>query len=429
MKILNRTSTLGMAAILFACTSTIAQEHDDADHVLEVERAIPEFMIQGPHHRVVSPVVNRFALDEFNIETDVGASFEAIGQLQLRIRLREIYAIAALQSVAGSTVARDAAVREGRKTITAVAQVGRHPIRSAKGLASGIGQRFRKWTRDVVEDAQIAMSSRSGAEKRALLAERWLGVDESRRRIAGELNIDPYTDNTLLRDELDLVARADAGANIGAKLLIPRIPVADIMRNVHSLVTTRDYRQLLDYNRKRLQQLGVPAESITLLLESEHFNPTAVSLLISLIVELDGVQNQVILFDQALASDSSIDGLFLIESIAMAVWYHQNETPLMQVYLTTGLPAGRDSTGQLVVFAATDFPHWTHVQADVVRQLDFAYKPFSASPMLMLAGNASGEFRSEVSDLGWQIRYNVRNEYLPSLPWAATDEEFRALQD
>jgi hypothetical protein len=159
----------------------------------------------------------------------------------------------------------------------------------------------------------------------------------------------------------------------------------------------------------------------------EQYNPTASSLLISLILELDGVQNQLAVFDQALVTDSNIDALFFIESVAMAVWYHNNEAPLTSLYLATGLPAGRTSDGQLVVFAATDFPHWTHVQADVVGQLDEAYKPFSAHPMLLLAGNASGEFKRELANLGWSARSNLRDEYLPSLPWAIRDDELQAV--
>jgi len=42
---------------------------------------------------------------------------------------------------------------------------------------------------------------------------------------------------------------------------------------------------------------------------------------------------------------------------------------------------------------------------------------------LFLAGNASGEFKREVEDMGWEIRIKVRNEYLPTIPWAIRDEE------
>jgi hypothetical protein len=75
------------------------------------------------------------------------------------------------------------------------------------------------------------------------------------------------------------------------------------------------------------------------------------------------------------------------------------------------------------VFAATDFPHWTHYQAGFMEQLAEAYKPIAARPNLLLAGNASGEFKREVEEMGWEISLNVRNEYLPTIPWATRDEE------
>ena len=110
----------------------------------------------------------------------------------------------------------------------------------------------------------------------------------------------------------------------------------------------------------------------------------------------------------------------------MAVWYHKNQAPLEKMLLVTGLPAAETRDHDAIVFAATDFPHWTHDQAGIIKQLDAAYKPISPRPKLLLAGNASGEFKREVEEMGWAIRINVRNEYLPTIPWAIRDEELLA---
>ena len=202
-----------------------------------------------------------------------------------------------------------------------------------------------------------------------------------------------------------------------------KIPRASFAQDLYKIITSYDYAELLTYNKKRLKKLGMKKNAIDYFLSMDAYNPTSISLLISLIMELDGVENQRALFDQALVTDSPVDALFFIESVVMAVWYHKNQAPLKKMLLVTGLPAAETRDHDAIVFAATDFPHWTHVQAGVIKELDVAYKPISPRPKLFLAGNASGEFKREVEDMGWEIRINVRNEYLPTIPWAIRDEE------
>ena len=416
--------SLTILAIVYV-SSAQAQEHDDSDHTLEAHRAIPANMLEGPHYRIVDPVVNRFALDEFTVQSDFG-EFHAIGQLDLRMLLREIQAIAVLSEVSLGDVASDAITSEGRKLVSDVAEVGRHPFRSAKGIATGMAKRFTSFGRNVVDDVKLLTSKQEG--KSQIMVDRFLGVEKSRRSLSSDLHVDPYTINPVLDNYLTEVSRKRAGAVFGTKFLIPKIPLASMMVDVQKLVTSMDFRELVERNQMALLALGVERDDADLLLSGYPFNPTAATVFVELLKALEGVDGRSALIDQALMTDSAVDALFLIESIAMASWYHENRDPLREMLLTTGLPAARTEAGDVVVFAATDFPHWTHVQADVVQQLDVAYKAITPQPHLMLAGNASGEFKREVQDLDWVVTTNVRSEYLPVFQWAMQDLEFEQKQ-
>ena len=420
MRSKNKTFLLGFCICLCSAIGLAQDQH--SDHTLEVSRALPAELIEGPHYRVVDPVINIFALDQFKIESDFG-DFEAHGQLMLRIRIREIIAIATLKEHTASGTAMDSLAREGAESVKSMGNLVVHPIKSAKGIAAGIGQRFKKFGRDIKADIATATSTATSEEKSLIYRNRWLGVDKAKRRLAAELNIDPYSENPVLQAELERVALTDASATIGSKILVLKLPKASFAQDMYQIITSYDYEELLAYNKKRLRKLGMKKNGIDYFLSMDAYNPTSISLLISLIQELDGVENQRALFDQALATDSSVDALFFIESVVMAVWYHRNQAPLKKMLLVTGLPAAETADHDVIVFAATDFPHWTHVQSDVVKELDVAYKPISPRPKLFLAGNASGEFKREVEDMGWDIRIQVRNEYLPSIPWAVQDEE------
>jgi len=426
-----RRNTVTAAIISLAISSVgLAQDDDwlndeNVERVLAVEKALPPHMITGPHYRVVSPVVNILGLDYFHIESDYG-NFDAYGQLMLRLRLREIYALDVLDDVKTSDIAKDSLKREGKKAVESVTETVKHPIFATKGIAKGLGTRFKRFTRDVKESVDTARADLSAEEKARIYGNRWLGVDKAKRRWAGKLNVDPYSTNETLQAELDRVAVAEAKSNIGAKFVMPQIPGTEFIRDVYSVVTTYDYRQLMEHNRKQLQGLGAASEDIEYFQSLEYYNPTAASMLIGTILELNGVDNRLALFEQALITQSVADGIFFMESVLMATWYHSTQAPLDRMLLVLGVPAAMTRDGRVVVFSASDFPHWTDTESSMALQVHDAYKDLSNRRELLIAGNGSSSLRREVEALGWSIRLHLRNDYLPRFPWAITDAEMQA---
>jgi hypothetical protein len=411
---------IAVAIALALSFSVNAQVDEHSDHTLEVSRVLPAELIKGPHHEVVDPVVNFFALDQFKIKSDYG-EFDSYGQLMLRIQLREIEAISVLEQQTKASVAKQTVLREGKKTVQSVAEVAKHPILAIKGIGAGLKNRFRKMGRNIKEDIATARSGASAADKANAYAGRWLGVDKAKRRWAGELLIDPYTTNTVLAAQLTRVAEFEAGAELGTKWLLPSIPGAGFMRDVFKLVTELDFRQLIEYNTKTMMELGASEEAVEAFLSHPSYSPTAVSTLIAGIGALDGVENRMVLASQAVTAQSTVEGLFFLESVAMAYWYHENVAPLKRMVLETGLPAAITEDGNVVVFAAVDFPHWSTELEEIMQEMDSAYKEVSPDRELILAGNASRTFKAHMQELDWTLRIGVRDYYLDMLPWAITN--------
>ena len=419
-----RIATAVLILCILCLSPASAQIDEHSDHTLDVSRVLPPELIRGPHHEIVDPVVNYFALDQFRIRTEFG-EFEAYGQMMLRIRLREIEAIAALKAQSTARIRTQTVLREGKKTVESVAEVAKHPIKSIKGIGAGIKNRFKKTVRDIKEDIETARSDASAKEKGQVYAERWLGVNKAKRRWAAELRIDPYTSNPILRDELVRVAEVEAGTQIGAKILLPSIPGVGFMRDVYNLVTTFDERELLEYNTKQMQALGASEQAIEDFLTHPNYSPTAASTLIAGVAALDGVDNRLALAGQAVTATSDVEALFFLESVAMALWFHENEAPLERLVVETGLPAGVTADGRVVVFAAVDFPHWSNELSQIIREMQIAYDGLAPQHELLLAGKASRNFIAHVEELDWSVRTGLRYEYLEMLPWAVTDGEMR----
>ena len=418
----NKSLVLVIAAAI-PVSMAVAQD-TKADRTLAVNQVLPADMITGQHYRIVDPVVNYAGLDGFTIESDYG-TYEAYGQLMLRIRLREIMALAALSELTGKAASTGGAGEQGKKQVKTVANIGLHPVKSAGSIGRGVLNRFKKMGRNIADDVALVRSDLSSKEKSAIYASRWLGVDEARLRWAGKLNIDPYTSNEQLQAELDRVAKADATGKFGVKFLIPTIPTDSPISSVHGLVTKYELRQLISYNSKQLKKLGANKSDIEYFLSMEQYNPTSATIMVELLYGFKDVSNSLALFQQAMTVASDIEALFFIESTLMALWYHQEQSKLTQMLLETGIPAGTTRDGRVVVFAAVDFPHWSDELAAVVTDLQSAYGNVSPNRELLLAGQGSGTFTTQVRKLGWTMKTDIRTAYLPSFAWAITDEQLQ----
>jgi len=397
-------------------------QYTNADRVLPAAKALPPEMVEGEHFKVLDPVVNIFCLDQFRIQSDYG-EFEAIGQMMLRVRLREIAALGRIEKVKASEVWIRAAGREAGKSVTAVGQVVAHPVRTAKGVKNGIARRFRKVKREVVQDVETVSGKGTASGKATTLGSRFLGLDKSYRQWSKRLGVDPYTSNTVLQQQLQRVARVDAGAAFGSKFIVPRLPGTGLIRDVYSAVWSHDSRELLELNTKSLVEVGIPQELMDGLFGQEFFTPSTTTALVAALVDLEGVGDRFILVEQALPTDSEPEAMYFLECILMAAWFHSNEEPLVKMIGGTGIPVGQTESGRIIAFDGSDFPHWREYTVPLANEFNDAYKDISDHREIWIAGEAAQSYKDQVEKLGWKVRTGIRSKYLPRIPWGILPEE------
>ena len=410
--------------IAVAATAVWGQDVDygDADRVLPAAKALPPEMIEGEHFKVLDPVVNKFCLDQFRIQSDYG-EFEAYGQMMLRIRLREIAALGRIEKVKASEVWIKAAGREVGQSVTAMGRIIVHPVRTAKGIKEGIAKRFRKTKRDVVEDVGTATGEGTAGDKAAKLGSRFLGIEKSYRQWSKRLGVDPYTSNPVLQNELQRVAKIDAGAALGAKIIVPRLPGTGLIRDVYSAVWSYDPRELVELNTRSLVEIGIPRELMDELFAQQFFTPSTTTALVAALVDLEGVGDRHILVEQALPTYSEPEAMYFLECILMAAWFHSNEEPLMKMIGGTGIPVGQTESGRIIAFDGSDFSHWREYTVSLANEFNDAYKHISANREVWIAGEAAQSYKDQVEGLGWKVRTGNRVKYLPRIPWGILPEE------
>ena len=160
---------------------------------------LPPELVQGEHFRVLDDVGNYDSLNTYTIESDLG-DYEAYGELELRIRLRELMATAELKEISSAKVAAKAAGESVTGSAKAVGQVVAHPVSTAKAVPGGIQRRFKSWGRTAKEVKKEIKNRKSGKgektskSKMAKDATRWyFGVDEAERKWSQKVGVDPYS--------------------------------------------------------------------------------------------------------------------------------------------------------------------------------------------------------------------------------------------
>jgi hypothetical protein len=385
---------------------------------------LPEEMVQGEHFRVVDEIGSYDSLNIYTVESDSG-THEAYGEMELRILLREIKATAELKKVSGAKAAAKAAGGAATKSVRAAGELGAHPVKAAKALPGGVRRRFKSWGRTSKEVSSFILKKNrddsdkmSSGEMAKGAARFYLGVDKAERKWAEKVGADPYTSFAPLKDELRRLGKYEAGAAKTVSFVGPKIHDSlDYVNMTYSLVWSTDPGELAALNKKRLAELGASPELIEAFFKVEPLSPSYRTFLISALMEMPEVEDRIVPIEQALTLQTQTDSLFHIECVTMASWFHTTRAPLERFVRGTMVPAGLTKDERLIVFSAADFAYWAEETAPAAAEFNEIYKPLAERREVWIAGRATPMFIDGVHALGWNVRTNLRQEILPSLPW------------
>ena len=117
------------------------QPQFDTLPVFRASEIVPAEIRQGDHYRVAENVESDGYWNIYSIETDYG-TFTAPGNTLLRIRVREIEAIAKLKEVNEAQLLGEAAVQSLEDVGTSVVTAATQPKETAQGIGNGVKRLF-----------------------------------------------------------------------------------------------------------------------------------------------------------------------------------------------------------------------------------------------------------------------------------------------
>ncbi|GIX32716.1 MAG: hypothetical protein KatS3mg125_0672 [Lysobacterales bacterium] len=407
--------------------------------ILSATELVPEAWLKGPYHRIRDRVPVNGGFGVFVLESDFGELVVESVEL-LEIRIGELPAIAALATVSSFETFVDATAESGRRAAEALAKVLGDPVGTVSGLPSGIARLVRRTLRVVRQvaldlgdairerrertaseneeesDAEQTLSAASQQGQRLLL--RYIGYNRARRELAARLGVDPYTTNPLLNAQLDELAWAELGGQVGFRAALGATgalaEAVSVSQRLDRLVWELPPADIRHRNESLLLGAGFPGPAVRRFLRNGAFSPGLQIAFTDRLEALAPVAGSENLLELAGRAQDELEARTLIRLAGMALIARERFGPLDGLRISEEGSWVRHVDGSLSLLLPFDYlSHKAELEALLVLP-----EAATGAVRALLAGRASPGARRLLARMG----YRLYAEFPPHPPLQAADD-------
>ena len=366
----------------------------------------------GADYRVREQVPTDGFMAHFTIDSDYG-TFHCVGESQARTRIAELAAIRKLVSVSKSDLFAEGVKRSVEQPIDAVKNIAKDPVGSAKAVPKTIGHLFKKVGRSVESAARNVHDKIESGDSSGMgagignAAKGVIGFDQARLDCAKQLQVDPYTDNERLQQEMEKVTwvffSGGMPLRIGAMAASGGASVALTATKVVGLpdeMYTSTPSELALRDQQAMEALSVPEDVIRRYQSSEALSITLRRSIIRSLAALGNPQGSAGVITTAANCESRRQVEFIDQALRMLAARKQSgQLGLARIEIIGRLPGAVDASGKLHIPAPVDHLTWTPEVAAFANRDDLVGR----NPLLLTSAGMSERTRTELAALGWSI--------------------------
>jgi len=325
----------GTAALWLFATGPAAAEEREQPQNLATAEVLPAAQLSGPGYRLGPEVVADGFAQHFKIRTPGFGDFEAASNYQLGVRLLEVRALGVLKEMGTSETFAKAIVKAGAAPIVLVKNLATRPVETITAVPKGIAKGAKKAVTWLAGDRRQRAETESGATKEAI------GFSRRKRAFAARLDVDPYTSNVAVQDELDRIAWASFSGGITLSVAFAAVGVPPVVglgyrvtrlqKTTHELVTGMSGGDLHKRNRSVLQGLGLDPERIEEFLDNPHMSPTHKTALSVALAGLAGCRGLERVIELGIEVKDEAATVRLMRMAELANGYHRNVEPVAKL--------------------------------------------------------------------------------------------------
>ena len=357
--------------------------------------------VTGSNYKVNPTVRSDGVMRLFDVETPFG-QYQFDGVEFTKLRLHELDAVAALDKMSQSERMASAFGRAAMGPVKFGADLITNPAGTVERSAKGITNMFDR----------VGAGLANTSADRDNVVESLLGVTDTQRELAVELDVDPYTDFPPLAQRLKQMATAMAGGGLPVRAGLSAVPggIGIAVSSVATVSSAKDLlrdktaAQILVEVRSILMKLDVPPEDINKLVENRNFTPADL-LIMALALKKLNAQNTAIFVEKA-ATANTRNVAFYQRRRAQILAARSNELGGIVAFVSAGgQPVNVTRNGNVVAAFTVDDIAWTDMQARtfVAANAEIRRVKPNTTPVLATTGIVSPMAASEIGKLGWKI--------------------------
>lgn len=367
--------------------------------------------LRSRNHEVLESVATQGVTNTYLIKSSFG-NFQADGDDLLRIRVREIRAMAAMQYIAKSKLYGDAAK-----------QALKSPFKMAGNLIDSPGSTVRSVGRGAMRYVRRAGEAVKRGKTGGGSVKDLIGLNGVKRELAFELGVDPYSRNPALHRELDELAWTSYAGKMTVKAAITIIPAGTAGSIVQGVSTSSEIKDALKNkapldlrreNREVLERMGINEGEVATFLDHPQYTPSSQTIITRLLAQLSGAVGRGDFLRMAITAQDEADSLFFVRVSQLMANYQKKQAEIQQVMNFNGLPICLTTEGALVVPLACDYGSWSGETAALTEAIgDFQPQGFEVKARhLYLTGELSKRARQEIQGSGFQVIENAFGKFL-----------------
>lgn len=355
----------------------------------------------GSNYKVKSTVRSDGVMRIFDVDTSYG-NYAFDGVEFTKLRLHELNAAAEIEKMSQSEAFGRSFGRAALGPIKFGADLITNPADTVERSLNGIGNML---------DRVGAGFSNNRADRDSLM-DSLLGVSDTQRELAVELDVDPYTDFQPLAERLKQMASIMASGGLPVKAGLSLVP-GGVGIAVSSVATVSDAKdtlrsktaaQVIATTRVTLQSLNVPPATIDSLVENRNFTPADLLIMAQALKQLNA-ENTAAFVEHAAGAGSRNVAFYHRRRAQILAAHSADFGGIVSFIVVGGQPINVTQRGNIVAAFTFDDIAWTGIQqrtfhaatAEIRRM-----KPGS-TPILAATGAVTPLAAAEIKKLGWKI--------------------------
>lgn len=379
--------------------------------VFAASEVLAEDVAGGPYHRLKPEVVNDGLMNHYRILTAFG-EFDAVGEEHLHIRLREVYAIAALRGMRKSEIAERGFETGMRDLLLAPYREVRDIVRNPFYLVRLVPESV-VFALGVLDDVQFLMEY--GLSARAVKA--YIGFYGAKRGLARHVGVDHYSPNPVLQRDLEQGAWSFFAGGLpprAAEEFMPPLPIpaitvvrrggraGDLVEDIADEVRAKTVHA-------KMRRMKIPKAVRKEFFDHDVLNTRHERAIVEALFVMKDAENRAGFLELVVTADDLSEAYRFQRTAQMMAAYHQRVMPVDRLVVAGEWALFVDQAGKAVAPVYADYLAWTEETARAVTVAEdaLAAEGPPLSREFWVSGDVSSRSLAELGERGWSVSRNV----------------------